>query len=188
MAAMKRNELFVYQAVKSGELEIDHLGRVWRTKKRTNNRWSGEVRTTACKRVRAEAANAAGYLQVRLMRNGKRVHAAAHRLVWLHFRGEIPDGLTINHLNGIKGDNRPENLELATYSRQRKHAIRELGAKHWDCRGSNHPKTKLTEADVVEIRSRRRSGDRIKDIAADYGMRSRAVSAICRRRTWRHVN
>ena len=56
-----------------------------------------------------------------------RVNASAHRLVWRHFHGPIPDGMTINHKNGKKQDNRPENLEVMTYAEQTKHAIDVLG-------------------------------------------------------------
>lgn len=191
MMAMKhpQNELHVYEAVKTGELEIDGKGRIWRVKKRTADRWTGGVKTTPCKRVRAEMSNGSGYLQVRVMRNGKRFYAAAHRLVWLHFNGPIPQGKTINHKNksGDKGNNRPKNLEPATYSEQRLHAIRVLGAKHWNCEGQNHPKTKLKDADVMEMRRLRRRGFMVKDIAAKFGMNKKAVSFITTGRTWKHL-
>ncbi|MGX2041495.1 DUF5131 family protein [Methylocaldum sp. MU1018] len=37
--------------------------------------------------------------------------------------------MTINHKNGIKTDNRPENLELATCSEQHIHALRVRGSE-----------------------------------------------------------
>jgi hypothetical protein len=42
--------------------------------------------------------------------------------VWRVLRGPLPEGLTINHINGVKDDNRPDNLELATHFEQREHA------------------------------------------------------------------
>lgn len=36
-----------------------------------------------------------------------------HRLAWLHFYGEWPDG-EIDHINGIRADNRIANLRIAT--------------------------------------------------------------------------
>lgn len=41
-------------------------------------------------------------------------HFYRHRVVWEMFNGPIPDGLFINHINGIRGDDRLENLELVT--------------------------------------------------------------------------
>jgi len=38
-----------------------------------------------------------------------------HRLVWMKFRGEIPEHLEIDHINDIRSDNRLENLQLLTH-------------------------------------------------------------------------
>lgn len=182
------HERMIYRAVTEGELEIDSEGRIWRLKKRTADRWNGGTRVLPCKRVRAESSTGKGsYLQVRVMRNGKRLSTGAHRLVWIHFFGEIPEGLTINHVDGQKARNHPDNLEVATYGDQRRHAIRELGAKHWNCRGENHPKTTLTESMVLEIRARRLSGEQVRSLADSFGMKPKAISAICCRRTWKHL-
>lgn len=90
-----------------------------------------------------------GYLQVTTMRNWKRVHSCAHRLVWQYFYGDIPDGLCINHKNGIKDDNRPDNLEIVTYTENLKHAFK-FGLK--DQSGEKNPNAKLTDKQVAEIR------------------------------------
>ena len=51
------------------------------------------------------------------LRNGyfygtlKRDHSRPlHRDIWMHFNGAIPDGHYIHHINGVKTDNRIENL------------------------------------------------------------------------------
>ncbi|EKL2214131.1 HNH endonuclease [Salmonella enterica] len=51
-----------------------------------------------------------GYLRVRL--NG-RTHGV-HRIVWEMHHGKIQDGMEIDHNNGIRDDNRIENLNLVT--------------------------------------------------------------------------
>jgi hypothetical protein len=46
-----------------------------------------------------------------------------HRVVYRAFHGPIPEGLVINHLNGIKTDNRINNLEACTEAENAKHAV-----------------------------------------------------------------
>ena len=179
--------------VDSGEIEIDSQGRIWRLKKRhgrgvaLGGGYETGIRISPCRRVRAEFHQSQGYFQITRTIEGKRTTAMAHRVVWIYFNGPIPDSLTINHKNGVKDDNRLENLELMTYSEQRRHALDVLKVKRHRPIGSKHPKTHLVEADVIKIRELRKSGMMIKDIAKKYQMNPKAISAICRRRTWKHI-
>ena len=179
--------------IRSGELEIDSKGRIWRLKKRhgrgvaQGGGYELGVRISPCRRVRAEYRQKQGYLLIARTLNGERTVACAHRVVWSYFNGPVPDGLTINHKNGVKDDNHPDNLELMTYSEQRKHALEVLNVKRHRPIGSKHPKTHLNEQDVIRIRQLRQSGMMVKDIAKEYRMNPRAISAICRRRTWKHI-
>ena len=185
--AHKQSENLVYKLVLSAELEIDAEGRIWRVAKRTFDRWTGGTKVTPCTRVRAEQKTPDGYLQVRAMIDGKRHYAAAARLVWLHFKGPIQQGLTANHKDGVKDRNHPDNLELATYSEQRLHAVQVLGAGHHDVKGSNHPKARVSEVDVLSMRGLRAQGWRVRDIAERFGTTPNAVSLACRGKTWKHV-
>lgn len=88
-----------------GEYEISSTGRFRSGKK-------GPLKTTD---------NGKGYLYVRI---GKHYRTYVHRLVAEVFIGD-PTGLDINHKNGVKHDNRVENLELLTHSQNLKHAYAE---------------------------------------------------------------
>ncbi|MEJ1844217.1 HNH endonuclease signature motif containing protein, partial [Escherichia coli] len=42
-----------------------------------------------------------GYIRIRI--NG--IKWLAHRIVWVMFNGDIPEGMEIDHINGIRHDN-----------------------------------------------------------------------------------
>lgn len=68
---------------------------------------------------------ARGYPYVNLSLGHKRMQTwVIHRLVLAAFVGPLPDGLVTRHLNGIKTDNRLENLAYGTYSENMADTIR----------------------------------------------------------------
>ncbi len=69
--------------------------------------------------------NADGYIHVALRKNNKVRECLLNRLVALTFIGKpLHEDDTVNHINGIKTDNRVVNLEWATRSEQMYHAYR----------------------------------------------------------------
>lgn len=54
----------------------------------------------------------------------RRKWIAEHRAVWEEANGPIPDGYVIHHLNGIKTDNRIENLEMLTMNEHHRNHLR----------------------------------------------------------------
>lgn len=144
----------------SGKFSVKENGTVWR-----GNR-------------RAEHGITGGYKQVRVMMNGRRWCTCAHRLVWHALKGPIPRGMVINHKNGIKDDNRPENLEMVTPSQNASHAMRN-GLK--DQRGEKNPSAKLTDRQVAEIRLVYSQGGYTQEALGEkYGVAFQTISDIVR--------
>lgn len=154
------HEDILYALVINGEWVIDANGRIWKGERRV------------------ERQTPQGYLQVRKMSNGVRLHTGAHRLVYRHFHGEIPVGMAINHKNGIKIDNRPENLEIATYSQNMKHSFL-IGLRNQN--GERNPAAKLTNKEVLEIRTKYANGGITQAALAQcYGVAFQTISDIVR--------
>jgi hypothetical protein len=55
-------------------------------------------------------------------------------------------------------------------------------------RGSRHPNSKLSEADVVEIIRRRTAGEIRKTIAADFQIAESVISKIMYGSSWKHIH
>lgn len=71
-----------------------------------------------------KASYTRGYKQVYLYLNGKSKHSPIHRMVAESFIDNPLNKEQVNHKNGIKDDNRLENLEWVTRSENTKHAIK----------------------------------------------------------------
>lgn len=69
------------------------------------------------------ARNSYGYPAGTIDVDGKRHEVSFHRVVWEAAWGKIPEGMQINHKNGIKADNSLWNLELVTPAENTEHAL-----------------------------------------------------------------
>jgi len=131
-----------------------------------------------------------GYMVAHVCKDGKDKDVLMHRAVWRAFCDEIPDGMEINHKNGITSDNRLENLEIVTRSENSIHAFRILGRKptyrtHY---GSQQGNAKLTENDIPRIIELHNSGLKYTEIAPMFNVSAVLIGLVVRRKTWRHVN
>lgn len=64
------------------------------------------------------------YIKANYKTESGRKSEGIHRLVYRYFKGEIPNGMVINHLDGNKRNNHIDNLELTTQSENIKHAYK----------------------------------------------------------------
>ena len=124
--------------------------------------------------------NRGGYYFVNLCKGGAQKTNSVHRLVMLAFVGK--SDLEVNHINGIKTDNRLENLEYCSRSENIQHAY-DTGLK---ARGENCYNSKLTRACAERIKYGHQ-GMTQKDIAKIYGIARELVSQIRSGKYWKHI-
>lgn len=161
-------------AILGGNYEVSDAGRVRRSKPGKRTR-PGRVMKLILMKI--------GYYKVAPTVDGKNVHLYVHKIVAEAFLGPCPDGSEVNHRNGIKTDNRIENLEYVSHAENMSHASR-AGLL---AIGESHPIARFTESDVRAIRRRHAHGESICALARENRASTCTIHSIVHRKTWRHV-
>ncbi|PRS16609.1 hypothetical protein C6W27_09445 [Bacillus paralicheniformis] len=115
--------------------------------------------------------------------NGKYYHIGLHRLIYAfhHNIAKFPDGYVVNHIDGNKLNNLPENLELITVGDNLRHAVA-TGLRKVE----NTNTAKLDWGRVNEIRRRILLKDLThKQISELYGVSKSAIDRISQNKSWR---
>lgn len=136
--------------------QVSNFGRGKSLKKNICGRFchiKGEYSISTRKEIiKKQKINRSGYNVVNLspkeqnnLKVGRRRHITVHRLVALAFIPNLENKPTINHKNGIKFNNVPENLEWSTVAENNDHAINKLhrkSSKYWTGKkGKDHLKS-----------------------------------------------
>lgn len=134
--------------------------------------------------------NDRGYLKVSI---GKVFYV--HRIVCEAYHGIPTTKLDVNHINGIKNDNSPSNLEWVTRSENQIHAYRILKRKHPKAQlgknGAQHHRSKK----VIQINDNGRFyHDSIRDAAKFVGVTHAAIMNVlkgkrklCKQSKWEYA-
>lgn len=144
--------------VRSGVLQIDRSGRIWRT-------------LPNGVKVRADHDLGRGWRVVRFRSGGVLRSVRAHRLVWWAKKGPIGDGLQINHKDGNRGNNRVTNLEPVDQSANILHSYRKLDRTlPWTNATVWRGKPIVTDDKVRSLARARASGKTLAQVASAHGL------------------
>src|SRR5690625_230685 len=167
-----------------GHYEVNNVGQVRRIKGTSHLK----------QRIIKCHADKDGYRIVNLKIKSKSHKRRVHRLVASSFNDNPENKPQVNHINGIKDDNRHENLQWVTLSENRQHAY-DTGLQNSKSRqGVNSNFAKLTEEDVLEIRKLYKRDLRglnrsdyngsytMKEIGIKFGVSQECISNIINRK------
>lgn len=143
---------------------------------------SGVVIKSSSGRAMSQHVCNHGYPYVFLTKQKKRYIKKVHRLLMEAFVPNPENKATVNHINGIKTDNRLSNLEWATVAENVRHAYaNNLGKPP---KGEHHCCAILTEDAVRDIRKYKHTH---KHYSLKYGVTEGAILRVIHRKTWKHI-
>lgn len=166
-----------------GYYDVSSLGRI-RSHDRSTMRVDGK-RFSKRGRILSLNLERKGYLSVRLC--VERVHTIfkAHRLVALAFLPPASPGQQINHINGVKTDNRPENLEWVSAQENVLHAF--ASGLCITRQGVANGHSILGVESVLESIEMHRAGLSCAHISRHFGVSEGTIRNILKGRSWTHV-
>jgi NUMOD4 motif len=159
-----------------GYYDVSDLGRVRSVRHMTQAGWRGG-------KVLAQWPDKDGYYRVNLSRQGKITQAAVHVLVLRAFAGEPEPGQQARHGPNGKQDNRATELCWGT-------GLDQAGDKRRDgtmARGERQGNAKLSEACIIDIRSRAAAGEDLWLLTIEFEISWQHVQRIITRESWAHV-
>lgn len=120
-----------------------------------------------------------GYPHLNIRDKGKSVRVMCHVYVARHFIENPENKPQINHKNGIKHDNRVENLEWVTVSENIKHAVDFLGKKA--AKNNHRRKTIIAYRDGLPIVIETLG---IRQMARDLHIPYQGIQAALKNKDW----
>ena len=148
--------------------EVSNLGNVKRLDSLVHQ--SGKIFKYKGRILKQETVK--GYKRVSLSKENKVTRFQVHRLVATAFYMNFNDKKCVNHINGIKTDNRSINLEWVTYSENERHS--------YDVLGKINPIRKLTteQANYIKLIGIKGKNGNIKNLSLNYNVSRNVILNI----------
>lgn len=167
-----------------GRYQVSNLGNIKSLYRVKERRGYGKI--VIPEKVLNPHVDKVGYKRLYLYGDGFKIRDMVHRFVAKAFLPNLENKPEVNHKNGIKTDNRVENLEWVTVSENRIHAF--ANKLQVPLKGSELPQAILKENDVLEIRAcwGKREMSK-KEIAKKYNVSLGCIRNVVERKNWRHL-
>jgi|GEM_PF-1593221 len=134
-------------------------------------------------RILKQSKEKNGYLRIALFKDLVNIKYRAHRIVAEVFVPNPEHKDQVNHINGIKTDNRAVNVEWVTASENQIHAVttglRPIGEDIY-C-------AKVTENQVLIFREEYASGLSVPEIFRKHNVSRHLVNRIVKNKSWKHL-
>ena len=125
-----------------------------------------------------------GYRGIQFFNKNIGKNMLIHRLIAQAFIPNPENKPQINHKNGIKIDNRIENLEWCTITENIRHAFKiKLNSGR---KGESQWNAKLNAHQVLDIRNRLQTSSS-KELAKEFNVSSSLINRIKRKIAWKHI-
>lgn len=160
-----------------GLYRVSDLGNVISCQKKvlSRERASGVNTRTVKSRILKPDVSATGYLRVTLATGGLNQRFLLHRVVAKMFIANPFNLRQVNHINGMKSDNRVVNLEWSNCSDNNKHAFAT------GLRTPNRGSVKYSNETLGLIKSLVQDGMLLKDVASKMSIPVSTISSLKRR-------
>jgi hypothetical protein len=118
--------------------------------------------------------------------NGR--HWKTHRISYFLQKGDIPDNLCVLHTCDTPACVNPEHLWLGTMKQNTHDMLKKERDGHTAHIGVDNGRAKLTEAQVLEIRSLYiTTATSYKKLASAFGVSPNMIQFIIKRQSWKHI-
>lgn len=137
-------------------------------------------------KIRKQTINSRGYRNINLHKNGIKKSHLTHIIFARLFIPNPYNKPEVNHKNGVKSDNRIENLEWATSKENQAHSY--TTGLQTPKRGIDSHFAKLTEQDVKKIRELYETKKYTqKQIGNLFNITDSMICLIINRKSWKHI-
>lgn len=162
-----------------GKYQASYLGRFKSLSRFIDNGNGGYISKSKILKANIDSD---GYLLVSLCKNGKAEKLKMHRLVAQTFIPNPDNKPDVNHkaVDGDKTNICVFNLEWNTRAENMKHAKE----NNFMAKGEKHVNSKLTEKDILEIRSSKLTH---RELGVIYGVNRGTITKITNNYRWAHI-